>query len=335
MPPEDYAAMKQQAVMAALAKAGVTAQVLAPVQVPPRSRRRAVFKIRRHDTGVAIGFHAARSHAIVDMHQCEVLTPDLFALAGDLRAPLAGLLRGGEACELHATRTQTGFDCALRWKRALTPQLAGQLAAALAGIGIARLTLNGRTVFETAPPSVAFGAAPVVLPPAAFLQASAEGEAALAARVLDVLAGAKSVADLFAGCGTFTLPIARKARVHAVEQDAAALAALARAARAPGLKPVTTEARDLFALPLAGPELAAFDAVLLDPPRAGAQKQAAMLAASPVPRLVYVSCDAAGFARDAARLVGGGYRMGPVLPVDQFLWSSHIELVAGFTRTRR
>jgi 23S rRNA (uracil1939-C5)-methyltransferase len=137
---------------------------------------------------------------------------------------------------------------------------------------------------------------------------------------------------LFAGCGTFALPLARKAKVHAVEQDSAALAALAAAARAPGLKPLTTEIRDLFKLPLAPVELNAYDAVVLDPPRAGAEAQAKALAKSRVPAIAYISCDAASFARDAALLTGGGYRMGPVTPIDQFLWSSHIELAGSFRR---
>lgn len=344
MPTGAYAASRRMMVEGALAGAGVAATVRAPVIVPPKSRRRAVFKIKRRGADVAIGFHAARAHTIVDMRQCEVLTPRLFALAGALRAPLAGVLKDGEACELHVTQTATGFDCIMRWQRKGSAQLVAQLAKALGGLGIARLMLNGQLVFETAVPTVQLGGVPVGLPPGAFLQASAEGEAALVARVLELLPRARKVADLFAGCGTFSLALARKAKVHAVEQNGAALAALALGARAPGLKPVTTEVRDLFALPLGGPELAGpesggqesggFDAVVLDPPRAGARQQVAMLAASPVPVIVYVSCDPASFARDAALLVRGGYAMGPVLPVDQFLWSSHIELVAGFTRTR-
>lgn len=334
MPTGAYAASRRAMVEDALAGAGVAATVRAPVIVPRKSRRRAVFKIKRRGADVAIGFHAARAHTIVDMRQCEVLTPRLFALAGALRAPLAGVLKDGEACELHVTQTATGFDCIMRWQRKGSAQLVAQLAKALGGLGIARLMLNGQLVFETAVPTVQLGGVPVGLPPGAFLQASAEGEAALVARVLELLPRARKVADLFAGCGTFSLALARKAKVHAVEQNGAALAALALGARAPGLKPVTTEVRDLFALPLGGPELTTFDAVVLDPPRAGARQQVAMLAASPVPVIVYVSCDPASFARDAALLVRGGYAMGPVLPVDQFLWSSHIELVAGFTRTR-
>jgi 23S rRNA (uracil1939-C5)-methyltransferase len=334
MPPAGYAARKRQAVVAALAQAGVAADVLPPIIVPPRSRRRAVLKVKSLAEGLHIGFHAARSHTIVDMHQCEVLTPGLFALVGALRGRLEAVFGVGEAAELHVTETDTGFDCGFRWKRRLTANLTAELSKILGGIGIARLMLNGAVVFETATPTVRLGDVPVALPPDAFLQSTAEGEAALQARVAAITAGARTVCDLFAGCGTFALPLARRARVHAVEQNAPALAALAAAARAPGLKPLTTERRDLFRLPLTPLELARFEAVVLDPPRAGAEAQARALAASKVSTLAYVSCDAASFARDAAILAGGGFTPGPVQPIDQFLWSSHIELVAGFTRTR-
>jgi 23S rRNA (uracil1939-C5)-methyltransferase len=334
MPADAYARAKRDAVIAALRKAGVAAEVLAPLIVPPRSRRRAVFKVKSLPEGLHIGFHAARSHTVVDMHQCEVLTPGLFGLVGTLRARLEPVFGVGEAAELHVTETDTGFDCGLRWKRRLTPNLTAELSKMLGGAGIVRLMLNGETVFETATPTVRLGDVPVALPPDAFLQSTAEGEAALQARVAAITAGAKTVADLFAGCGTFALPLARTAKVHAVEQNAPALAALAAAARAPRLKPVTTEARDLFRLPLTPLELSRHEAVVLDPPRAGAQAQARTLAASRVATVAYVSCDAATFARDAAILAQGGFTPGPVQPIDQFLWSSHIELVAGFTRSR-
>ena len=315
-------------------KAGVNAEVLAPVIVPPQSRRRAVFKIKSLAEGLHIGFHAAKSHTVIDMHQCEVLTPGLFALVGKLRGSLERLMGVGEAAELHVTETETGFDAAFRWKRKLTPGLTTELSRALSGLGIARLTLNGEIVFETLVPRLTLGGVAVPLPPNPFLQSTAEGERALQDRVLKIVGKAKKIADLFSGVGTFALPLARKAQVHAVEQDAPALTALAAAARSSGLKPVTTEARDLFKLPLTAAELSAYDAVVLDPPRAGAESQAHQLARSRVPVIAYVSCDAASFARDAAILTGGGYRIGPVTPIDQFLWSSHIELVAEFVRGR-
>jgi 23S rRNA (uracil1939-C5)-methyltransferase len=335
LPPADYAAAKRAAVQNALMKAGVTAEVLAPVIVPPRSRRRAVFKIKSLPEGLHIGFHAAKSHTVIDMHHCDVLTPGLFALVGALRQKLEPLFGVGEAAELHVTETETGFDGMFRWRGGLTPALTASLSSALASLGIARLMMGKETVFETAIPTVTLGGGKVALPPNPFLQSTAEGETALQHGVLKITATAKAVADLFSGVGTFALPLARKTKVHAVEQDKPALAALQAAAKVPGLKPVTTEARDLFKLPLTLSELAPYDAVVLDPPRAGAETQVRILAKSRVPVIAYVSCDAASFARDAAILVQGGYRPGPITPVDQFLWSSHIELVGGFHRPKR
>jgi 23S rRNA (uracil1939-C5)-methyltransferase len=345
MPPADYAAGKRALVQKALMKAGVSAEVLAPVIVPPHSRRRAVFKIKSLAEGLHIGFHAAKSHTVIDMHHCDVLTPALFALVGALRQRLEPLFGVGEAAELHVTETETGFDCAFRWRGGLTPALTAALSSALSGLGIARLTMGRDLVFETAAPRVTLGGVPVILPPDPFLQSTAGGEAALQERVLKIVGKAKAVADLFSGVGTFALPLAKKAKVHAVEQDQAALKALAQAAKhyssgapsragAKGLKPVTTEVRDLFRQPLTASELTPFDAVVLDPPRAGAEAQAKVLASSKVPVIAYVSCDAATFARDAAILSRGQYKIGPITPIDQFLWSSHIELVAGFVRAR-
>jgi len=333
MPAADYAASKRALVQTALMKSRVSAEVLAPIVVPARTRRRAVFKIKSLPEGLHIGFHAAKSHTIIDMHQCEVLTPALFALVGHLRTRLERIFGVGEAAELHVTESDTGFDCSFRWSRTLTSALTGELSRTLAGLGIARLTLGKDTVFETALPSVALGGATVILPPNPFLQSTREGEVALQERVLTIVGKAKMAADLFAGVGTFTLPLSRKAKVHAVEQDLRALAALAAASKTGGLKPVTTEARDLFKLPLTPLELNRYDAVVLDPPRAGAEAQVKALAKSKVPTIAYVSCDAATFARDAAVLTRAGYALGAVTPIDQFLWSSHIELVAGFSRT--
>ena len=245
-----------------------------------------------------------------------------------------------QPAEIHASESLTGFDLAFRSEQKLTPPLTAALAKAMEGLGVARLVFNNALVLETCAPEVEEGGVRVKLPLQAFLQPTRQGEAALQAKVLEIAGKAKNLADLFAGMGTFALPLARKAKVHAVEQDAAALAALAAAAKgfapvgggAQGLKPVTTEARDLFKLPLTPAELDAYGAVVLDPPRAGAQGQARMLAKSAVPVIAYVSCDAGSFARDAALFAQGGYRIGRVTPIDQFLWSSHIELVGSFER---
>ena len=249
-----------------------------------------------------------------------------------LRAALAGVLKEGEKAELHVLESETGFDLSLRMDRKRTPALTAAIAAAK--LPAARIIFNGEILLENAAPRISFDGIAVAPPPMAFLQATAEGEAILREKVLAITDGAKKVADLFSGLGTFALPLAKRAKVHAVEQDRQALDALAAAARsATGLKPVTCEKRDLFKLPLGPLELNAYDAVVMDPPRAGADAQARMLAGSKVKRVAYVSCDAATFARDARILIDGGYKIGPVMPVDQFLYSNHIELVAGFTRS--
>jgi 23S rRNA (uracil1939-C5)-methyltransferase len=320
--------------VAALRRAGLgDTEVAAPVAVPHRSRRRAAFKIARRSGTTEVGFHALKSHAIVDMQECLVLTPALFALVGRLRTAMHALLGDGQSAEAHVTEADNGFDIAVRSAIKLTPALTGALGTVAPSLKAIRVIWNGALAFESATPLVTFGKAAVKLPPESFLQPTREGEAALCRQVLDAVGKAKTVVDLFSGCGTFSLPLAGRARVHAVEREPAMLDALAAAARAAqGLKPVTTARRDLFKLPLSATELNRFDAVTLDPPRAGAEAQARMLAGSKVPRLAYVSCDAESFARDARILVNGGYRMGTVVPVDQFLWSAHIELVAAFVR---
>jgi 23S rRNA (uracil1939-C5)-methyltransferase len=308
-------------------------EIAEPIAVPPRSRRRAVFKIARRAGVTEVGFHALKSHAIVDMQECLVLTPALFALAGRLRSAMHALLKDGQDAEAHVTEAENGFDIAFRAATKLTPALVAALATGSTLLKAIRVTWNGALAFESATPFVQFGRAVVKLPPESFLQPTRAGEAALQAEVQEAVGRARTVADLFSGCGTFSLPLAERARIHAVEREPAMLDALAAAARATqGLKPVTTARRDLFKLPLTAAELNKFDAVTLDPPRAGAEAQARELAKSQVARLAYVSCDAETFARDARTLVDGGYRIGAVLPVDQFLWSAHIELVAAFAR---
>jgi 23S rRNA (uracil1939-C5)-methyltransferase len=334
MAPEAYRRHKREVVEKALARVALNqARVSEPVVSPEKSRRRAVFKFGKKKGQVVAGFHAARSHVIVDMQECLVLTDGLLDFTVTLRRALAPILAEGEKAEVHVSETDTGLDLAFRSPRKLTPSLTAEMARAFAGAAIARVIFNGEILLERTKPEIHFAGVTVIPSPHAFLQASREGEAALQARVAEMTRGAKTVVDLFAGLGTFTLTLARHAKVLAVEQDGEALAALAEAARkTPGLKPVTTEKRDLFRTPLTVPELNRFDAAVLDPPRAGAEAQVKLLAASKIPRIAYVSCDAASFARDAAILVKSGFTMGDVTPVDQFLYSDHIELVAGFAR---
>ncbi len=333
LPPRDYRAKKRDMVLAALARHGIEAEVDEIVCVPENSRRRAAFKAAKKSGAVQLGFRARQSHDIVDMHECRVLGRAIMAALPRLRAMLAALLREGEEIEFHLTDTETGLDLALGWKRALKPALSADLARWAAEAKLARITLNGAVAVELARPVIRFDKAEVALPVAAFLQPTREGEAALQKLVIETLAGAKRIADLFSGCGTFALVLAEQARVHAVEREADLLAALADATRhAQGLKPVTTETRDLFKLPLTVPELKNYDAVLLDPPRAGAAAQCRELAASKIRGVAYVSCNPESFARDAKTLIDAGFRIGTVTPVDQFLWSDHLELMAPFAR---
>ena len=324
-------------VLGALARHGLAdTKVSEVVEVPPASRRRADFKIARRGNDVLIGFHQARAHSIVDMRECLVLVPEIVGTLPRLRQGLANLLHEGEKAELHVARAENGLDGVLGLSRPLDPARALDLARFAQTLGFVRLLAGRELLLSLDAPFVHFGKAKVKLPPQAFLQPTREGEAMLQARVRDLVGNAKTILDLFAGCGTFTLPLAERARLHAVEIDRKMIAALGDAVRgASGLKPVTTETRDLFKLPLAAGELERFDAVVLDPPRAGALTQAKALASSGVKRVAYVSCDAESFARDARALVDGGYRLGEVVPVDQFLWSGHIELVAGFERPKR
>lgn len=316
----------------ALAAQGLQAEIESVLTSPPASRRRAVLAARRTKKAALAGFHVRGSDEIVPVPECRVLHPALLpALPLAEALAEAGASRKG-ALDVAVTLTEAGLDVSVTGGKPLDAPLRVLLAQFAERHDLARLTWDGEPVAQARPPVLHFGRAAVVPPLGAFLQATAEGEAALVARVRALLAGAARVADLFAGCGTFALPLSETAEVHAVEGDAAMLAALdAGWRRTEGLKRVTTEARDLFRRPLEADELARVDAVVIDPPRQGAAAQIAVLAQARVPRIAHVSCNPASFARDAAALIAAGYRMGPVTVVDQFRWSPHVELVAGFT----
>jgi 23S rRNA (uracil1939-C5)-methyltransferase len=299
---------------------------------PPRSRRRAVLAGRRTKKTVNLGFHGRASETVVAVPECLLLHPGLMAAFPVLQTLVtAGSSRKGTVA-LTVTASDSGPDVAVTGGKPLDRTLRLTLAQVAEAGGIARLTWDGETVAQRQPPGQAFGAARVVPPPGAFLQATAEGEAALLAAVTEAVGDARRVADLFAGCGTFALPLAARAEVHAVEAEAAMLAALDCGWRgAAGLKRVTTEARDLFRRPLLAEELKGFDAIVIDPPRAGAEAQVAELARAGVPVIVMVSCNPVTFARDARRLTDSGYNLDWVQVVDQFRWSAHVELAARFT----
>jgi 23S rRNA (uracil1939-C5)-methyltransferase len=328
-----YRAWKRDLVVEALWQARLDAPVADLIDAHGEGRRRAVFHARRgsHDV-LEVGFSAARAHRIVPIDRCPVLAKSLDGALGAAWAIAEVLGPAQRPLDIQVTATDAGLDVDVRGSGPLTASLITALAHIAAAQNVARLTRHGELIVQRRVPTLRMGTAMVALPPAAFLQATAEGEAALSRLVLSACVGAKNTADLFCGVGPFALRLAERARVFAADDDAAALAALKRAGATPGLKPIETEARDLFRSPLVASELRRFDAVVFDPPRQGAQAQARELASSGVRLVVAVSCNPATFARDTAELVHGGYRLVEVTPVDQFRYSAHIEIVARLER---
>ncbi len=326
---ESYRAWKRDLVVEALRQAGLEAPVAAVLDAHGGGRRRAVFHVRRSTHNVVeVGFAAARSHHVVAIDHCPILTSKLDGALKTAWAIADALAPLDKPLDIQVTATDVGLDVDLRGSGPLTALLVAALASVAQRHDVARLTRHGELIALRRAPTLRMGKATVPLPPAAFLQATALGEAELARLVVSACAGAGTVADLFAGIGPFALRLAEHAPVHAVDNDEAALRALERAAATPGLKPIGVERRDLFRRPLRAAELDGFEAVVFDPPRQGALAQARELALSDVPRVIAVSCNPGTFARDAGELVGGGYRLIAVTPVDQFRYAAHVEIVA-------
>jgi 23S rRNA (uracil1939-C5)-methyltransferase len=324
---------KEGVVRAALAGQGLDAPIRGVSTSPPRSRRRASLHGRRLKSGAKVGFHGRASGAIVTISECLLLRPPILSAFPSFEALTVLAASRKSEVTLAVLETETGLDVAL--SEALP--LDGERFTAASNIAeahdLARLTWNREIVVERRPPMLHLGPARVVPPPGAFLQATAEGEAALLSAVSEAVGDAPRVVDLFAGCGTFPLPLAIRSEVHAVEGDAAMILTLDRAWRqTQGLKRITSETRDLFRRPLRPEELDRFDAAVIDPPRAGAEAQTAALARSNLRRIAAVSCNPVTFARDARILVDGGFRLEWVQVVDQFRWSPHVELAASFVR---
>ena len=324
-----YADYCTSRITGALAQHGLETQLRPTYLSPPRTRRRATLRALKAGGGVQLGFNEAGTNRIVDLRECHILNPRLFAILAPLRGLLATILPTKRSGEVQLTLADQGVDVSLKGVSVEGYEAAEALNAFAEGQGLARLSIDEgfgpENRFEPQPVTMSLSGKPVALPSGAFLQATADGEAALVASVRDAVGGATHTADLFAGLGTFALAVGGK--VTAAEAARDAILALKSAAPL-----IEVQHRDLYRRPLDRSELAAFDAVILDPPRSGAQDQVREIAASPVARIAYVSCNPATFARDAELLVGGGYRLEWVRPVGQFRWSTHVELAACLTR---
>lgn len=315
---------------------GIVPLSIAPLALsPPRSRRRAALRALKRGGRLTIGFNEGASHRVIDLMQCEVLLPELFALIAPLRRLLQAALADGQGAGVTLTASDTGVDVLLANVPAERLVEIERLTDFAVAHDLARLCIDGpdgvQTLVEQRLPVLTMGGVPVALPPAPFLQATREGEAALVAAVAEAVGDAKQVADLFCGLGTFALPLSVHARVLAADAAGPAVAALAATARQ-HRRTIATAHRDLFRRPMVVTEMTGLDAVVFDPPRAGAEAQSRQLATSTVPIVVAVSCNPNTFGRDAAILVEGGYRLDRLWPVAQFRWSTHVELVARFVR---
>ena len=313
-----------------LRQVGIEAEVSKVHMVSAASRRRAGFKGRRSKSSGQVCFSRVASHDLIDVTGCSILSPALSDALPILREIVAVAATRKSTVSLQVTEVESGLDVAVDDAKELSPAEVQQLASLS---GVMRLTWNGETLFQKERPVLRLGDDLVPLPPGAFLQASREGEAAMIDFVKTAVAGAGYVADLFAGCGTFALNLARDAQVDAFESDRDAVSALVSGwSNGRGMKAVVAKQHDLFRSPLSAGDLKRYDAVVLDPPRAGAAAQISEIAKSKLERVVYISCNPASYARDAALLVGAGFHLSSLEAVDQFRWSRHVELQSVFTR---
>jgi 23S rRNA (uracil1939-C5)-methyltransferase len=329
-----YESWKRGIVVEALRQRGLDVEVGKLHRIAPGSRRRTVLTARQERGGIILGYHRRRSHELFVVEDCPVLEPAILSQLAGLRAIAAQLTR--REIRLTVLLTPAGLDVTVDGSGARPDaRAAAELARFAAGHGIARICVDGETILERAKPVLAMGGVDVEPPPGAFVQAVAEAETEMVRLVVAAAGKAKRVADLFCGVGTFTFPLARHARTLAVDDNEGAVGALGAASRqAQGLKPIETKVRDLFRMPLSPKELEGFDAVVLDPARSGAEAQARQLARSRVSVVICVSCNPGTLARDARILVDGGYVLESVTPIDQFLFSAHVEAVAVFKRAR-
>lgn len=325
-----YQDFKRQLVLDALKSKALQADVAPLVLAHPGERRRTVFTARRTEKDLLLGYNQAESHHIVSISECPIASPGIVSRLAVIRTVAKAMAVNAEPFRITVLETQSGLDLSFDGIKAMDDKQRRTAIDIVLGLkGITRLSLNGEILVEPVKPVIDFGGVSVTPPPGSFTQATKPAEEAMADLVIAHLGKAKRVIDLFAGSGTFSLRIARKAKVHAVEGEDKALKALDLAARnTQGLKPVTVEKRDLFRRPMMTSELKAYDAIVFDPPRAGAEAQTKEMARSGVKKIVAVSCNPVTLVRDLRILVDAGYRITSVTPIDQFLWSSHVEVVA-------
>lgn len=332
---ESYAAFITDRIAGALAAQGLASDICPPLLSPTKSRRRATFHVERRGRDVVLGFSRAGSHDLVDIGECWVIDPAMMTLVAPLRKLLAGMMTGKRRVEVQLTMLDQGIDLLIIGIAAEGLQAAEALSGFAARHRVARISLdNGlgpETRWEPDAVTITLGGVPVPFPPGSFLQATVQGEAALVASVREAVGMPATAADLFAGLGTFALALTPATKVYAAEAGRDALLSLKAAAAGAG-RPVFADHRDLYRRPLTSAELDRFDAIVLDPPRAGAKEQAEMLAASKCPVIAYVSCNPGTFGRDAKTICEGGYTLDWVQPVGQFRWSTHVELVARLSR---
>ena len=327
---EPYHDFKRNLVVAALRSKGLDVEVDPLVICRPGERRRVVFTARKTEKGLLLGFSQANSHHIVAIEECPIAAPAIVSRLDAIRAIGLPLASNAEPFRITVMETLSGLDIAVDGIKSVNDKQRRALTETVLSMrGIARVSLSGEILIEPQKPVIEFGSVKVAPPAGSFVQATKVAEEAMAERVVAHVGKSKRIADLFCGTGTFTLRLARVGKVHGVEAEDKPLKSLDFAARnTPGLKPVTIERRDLFRHPLIAKELKLYDAVVFDPPRAGAEAQCKELARSTVKKIVAVSCNPLSFARDLSILVEGGYRITSVTPIDQFLWSPHVEAVA-------
>lgn len=330
-----YQSWKRKLVVDSLKGRGIDLKPETIVPCKKHTRRRMTLTARVTPKGQIVGFNRYGSHEIIAIEECPVSKPELVENLTIIRSLCALLANFAKELHITVTLAENGLDVAIDGYHVSDEQLRQRLVNECLKQPIARLSVESEIIVEKERPQIHFGSVAVELAAGGFLQATKEAEATMANLVMDGLKKTKKAVDLFSGSGTFTFHMAEKMKVHAVEHDDKALNSLDRAIRsAIGLKTVSYEKRDLFRRPLTAKELEGFDGIVFDPPRAGAEEQAREIAKTSVPRVVAVSCNPVTFARDLAILVDGGYQIEKITPIDQFLWSPHVEIVAGLSKRK-